>query len=60
APPPPGGRPPAKQERRDDGWRAPANLLLQEVTAAFPPQIEPDLRRPLQARRGRLLGQRNG
>ncbi|MBF2991909.1 DNA polymerase III subunit chi, partial [Pseudomonas aeruginosa] len=48
------------QERLDDELRASAELILQEVIDDFAPQIEAELRRRLQARLGRLLGQRNG
>ncbi|HHJ1396383.1 DNA polymerase III subunit chi [Pseudomonas aeruginosa] len=51
---------PAEQERLDDELRASAELILQEVIDDFAPQIEAELRRRLQARLGRLLGQRNG
>ncbi len=54
------GLAPAEQERLDDELRASAELILQEVIDDFAPQIEAELRRRLQARLGRLLGQRNG
>lgn len=58
--PPRAGLAPAEQERLDDELRASAELILQEVIDDFAPQIEAELRRRLQARLGRLLGQRNG
>ncbi|AVK07754.1 hypothetical protein CSB93_2432 [Pseudomonas paraeruginosa] len=57
--PAPTGLAPAEQERLDDELRASAELILQEVIDDFAPQIEAELRRRLQARLGRLLGQRN-
>ncbi|WCX96339.1 DNA polymerase III subunit chi [Pseudomonas aeruginosa] len=54
------GLAPAEQERLDDELRASAELILQEVIDDFAPQIEAELRRRLQARLDRLLGQRNG
>ena len=57
-PPRQGWRPP-NRERLDDELRASAELILQEVIDDFAPQIEAELRRRLQARLGRLLGQRN-